>query len=138
MVWSQPVRTVMVPDPVCVTVSMTPSAVYAVLDAHTFHHVPVLEDGALVGVISTLDIAKVSLGAWVHDAETEDAWMDRQFRIRDIMTWEPEFVRDTDSLRHAADRLAEGSFHCLPVLDASDKLVGILTSTDLLRLIGST
>jgi CBS domain-containing protein len=138
MVWSQPVRTLMVKDPVCVEVSMSPSAVYAVLDAHRFHHVPVLDKGSLVGVISALDIAKVSLGAWVHDAATEDAWMDRQFRVKDIMTWEPEFVRESDTLRLAADRLAEGSFHCLPVLDDEDNLVGILTSTDLLRIIAST
>ena len=37
------------------------------------------------------------------------------------------------SIRDAAELLAEGTFHSLPVVDEDDKLVGMVTSTDLIK-----
>lgn len=132
MNWSTTVRQLMSPDPVHVDVEAPPSTLHALLEENPFHHLPVLEGGCLIGVVSTVDLARVSLGAWV-DTDAEDAWLDAQFRVRDIMTWEPVVVRAGDSLRVAAEKLAEGGFHGLPVLDEADQLVGMLTSTDLIR-----
>ena len=127
------VRNLMSTPPVAIEPGMSPSRVGALLESSPFHHLPVLENGVLVGMISTLDLARVSLQAWVQDRETVAAWLDSQFDIADLMTCEPEFVLDSDTLRTAADKLSEGGFHALPVLDDTGALVGILTSTDLLR-----
>ena len=135
MIWHTEVRRLMTPDPVSIDVNDPPSRVRTLLMEHAFHHLPVLDNGVLVGIITTLDIARVSLGAWIPDAATEHAWLDSQFQVKELMTWEPEFVRVDDDVRTAADRLSTGSFHSLPVLDSANKLVGIITSTDLLRLL---
>ncbi|MCA9569563.1 MAG: CBS domain-containing protein [Myxococcales bacterium] len=134
---SEIVRHVMSAPPVSIDVDAKPSDVHALLTEKAFHHLPVLDRGVLVGMLSTLDLARVSLGRWVDDPSTVAAWLDTQFSVRELMTWEPEFVRDDDPVRIAADRLASGGFHSLPVLDASDRLVGIVTSTDLLRLLAN-
>lgn len=133
MNWSHKVRHLMSTPAVFVEIDAKPSSVLALLEASAFHHLPVLDGGVLVGVVSTLDLARVSLAAWVSDERTERAWLDTQFRISDLMTWEPRFVRADDSVKLAADKLSDGDIHCLPVLDNSDALVGMITSTDLLR-----
>ena len=135
MRWSITVREVMSRDVVAVDVTATPSVLQDLLQGSAFHHLPVLEGKTLVGMVSAIDLARVSLSAWVEDAETAGAWLDSKFRIRDLMTWEPEFVRDADTIRVAADKLSSGSFHALPVLDHKDALVGIVTSTDLVRVL---
>ena len=127
------VRNLMSTPPVSIDVSARPSSVVEVLESSPFHHLPVLEDGVLVGMISGLDLARVSLKAWIQNGDTDAAWLDSQFKVVDLMTPEPEFVREADTLRSAADKLAAGTFHALPVLDDQGALVGILTSTDLLR-----
>jgi acetoin utilization protein AcuB len=52
--------------------------------------------------------------------------------VADVMTCDPVTVTPDDSLRLARDRLAEGSFRRLPVVQ-SRRLVGILTDRDLRR-----
>ena len=135
MNWHAKVRELMTIDPISIDVQARPSEVQQALEGRNFHHVPVIDRGVLVGILSTLDLARASLGAWVEDEDTQKAWMDSTFRIRDLMTWEPEFVRVDDDIRVAADKLSTGSFHSLPVLDSGDRLVGIITSTDILRMV---
>jgi len=52
--------------------------------------------------------------------------------VADVMTPDPVTVMPDDSLRLARDRMAEGSFRRLPVVQ-SGRLVGIVTSRDLRR-----
>jgi len=127
------VQDLMSTPPVFIDIGAAPSAVQATLEGNAFHHLPVLDRGVLVGVVSAVDLARVSLGVWVQDPKTEAAWMDSNFRIADLMTWEPVCCRVDDPVKLAADKLSDGAFHCLPVLDREDRLVGMLTSTDLLR-----
>ena len=106
MNWSTQVRHLMTRDPVSVDVNDAPSRLRDILTENPFHHLPVLDGGKLVGVVSSVDLAKVSLGAWVHDTETEAAWLDRQFTVSTVMTWEPECVREGDTVLRAAEVLA--------------------------------
>jgi acetoin utilization protein AcuB len=52
--------------------------------------------------------------------------------VADVMTPDPVSVAPEDSLRLARDRMAEGNFRRLPVVQ-SGRLVGIVTSRDLRR-----
>lgn len=133
MNWNAQVRDVMSTRPVSIDVDDKPSTIQKVLDGNPFHHLPVMKDGVLVGIVSATDLARISLGAWVKDEATQKAWLDATFTMSDVMTWEPECVRASDPLKLAADKLSSGNFHALPVVDGNDKLVGMLTSTDLLR-----
>lgn len=101
--------------------------------ARGFHHVPVVDGGRVVGIVSALDVARASLERWVPDQATNEAWL-AGIAARDSMTPLPEVLHPLDSLRVAAERLGDGAFHALPVVDpASHALVGILTTTDLVR-----
>jgi acetoin utilization protein AcuB len=133
MNWHTRVREVMTRNPVTVDIDDPPSRIQEVLGLSPFHHLIVMENGVVAGVISTIDLARVSLGVWVEDARTQQAWLDAAFTVRELMTAEPDSINVDDPVKLAADRLAHGSYHCLPVLDDNSKLVGIVTSTDLLR-----
>jgi acetoin utilization protein AcuB len=52
--------------------------------------------------------------------------------VSDVMTPDPITAMPDDSLRVARDRMAEGNFRRLPVVQAS-RLVGIITDRDLRR-----
>ncbi len=53
--------------------------------------------------------------------------------VRKIMTVRPETVRPEDSIESARTRMERGGFRSLPVLDGDGRLVGIITSRDVLR-----
>jgi len=129
-----PVRRLMVTDPITVPAAAPLSRVRALLAEHAFNHVPVVsERGGLVGILSSADLARVSLDAWVSDPATVSAELDASFDLAAVMTHEPVTVSPDSTLRRAAELLADGGFHSLPVVDADGILVGMLTSTDLLR-----
>lgn len=98
-----------------------------------FHHLPVLDDQArVVGIVSASDILRVSLEAYDADPEQEGVVLDRQFKLTEVMHRDVVTVKASDSIRAAAERLSPGSFHALPVLDDEERLVGMVTSTDLI------
>ena len=133
MNWNATVRDVMSERPVSVGVDDPPSVVQEVLNTSPFHHLPVVDGGVLVGIVSTTDLARVSLGAWVEHEGTQKAWLDASFSMSQLMTAEPEWIQAGDPLKLAADKLSTGDFHALPVVNDDRELVGMLTSTDLLR-----
>ena len=53
--------------------------------------------------------------------------------MSEVMTHNPDSVRMDETIRDAAMRLADGTYHALPVVDDRGQLAGIVTTTDLLR-----
>lgn len=133
-----PVRRLMVTEPVSVRLGAPISRLRELLRTHPFHHLPVIsERGSVVGVVSSTDLARISLDIWIGDEEVVDAELDAMFDLARVMTHEPVTVRESDSVRRATELLAEGGFHSLPVVDGEGRLVGMLTTTDLLRYFAS-
>lgn len=91
---------------------------------HDIGALPVLSDGKLVGMITDRDIAVRGV------AENRDGMFSR---ISDVMTEEVFHCREYESIETAAGRMARLQVHRLPVLDADDRLVGIVSLGDMAR-----
>ena len=66
------------------------------------------------------------------DPRQSAAILDHTRSIDDIMVTDVKTLHPNDPVRDAFALLAEGTFHALPIVE-DDKLVGIITTTDLLR-----
>ena len=130
---NEAVKTIMTREVVSVQLGEAPSKVRGVLQGGRFHHLPVLDGEKLVGIVSSVDFMKASLSVWGTDERTIDAVLDSQLRLANLMRAEPRTIRETATVRDAAQALAHGEYHSLPVVDVDGKLVGIVTSTDLIR-----
>ena len=110
------------------------SKVRQLIREHGVHHVPVVSGQTLVGIISYSDVLRVSFGdAFKADERAVDATLDHTMKLEDLMQKEPTVVREDSPIREAAKILAQGNFHALPVVSDNKKLVGMVTSTDLIR-----
>lgn len=109
------------------------STVRQLLRDHPFHHVPVLRGELLVGILSAVDIARLALEGYVRDQATVDAHLDAAFSISQVMTPEPVALQAHDPILRAAEILGDGQFHALPVISPEGHLLGMVTSTDLIR-----
>jgi len=86
------------------------------------HHLPIVaDDGELLGILSHTDMYKV------RPTDGADA------TIAELMTERPVSVRADDPLELAVALLAGGVFHAVPVVDSGGFLVGLLTTSDILR-----
>lgn len=95
-------------------------------------HMPVLEDGELVGFVSDRDLRRPQ---WV---DATDDWtsyykITDDTTVRDVMTTNPEVVHTYDRIRKAVRILLEQRYGALPVLDKKGELRGIISAHDLLR-----
>ena len=98
-------------------------------------HLPVLEAGRLVGIVSDRDLRSAAPG--LGDPARASAL--EKIRVSEVMTRDVATTRPDDPIEEAANRMREKRIGCLPVED--ERLVGILTSSDvmeaLVQLIGA-
>jgi CBS domain-containing protein len=130
---NESITTIMSTDILTVHTGQKLSEVRRVLAERSVHHIPVVSGNKLVGLISSTDMMKLSFEAYGTDQRSVDAVLDHQFTISGVMSTELRTLNKRRTVREAAELLREGSFHSLPIVDDDSTLVGIVTTTDLIR-----
>lgn len=119
---------------------------------------PVLEDGNVVGVVSRTDVVRtlydeqreagkvsgfysspfpIPISALEHLAKDSRRIADHmtKMKVREIMSTEVKSVEPDDVITGVAQMMASEGYHQLPVIDQGE-LIGIVSSLDLVRLLG--
>ncbi len=117
------VRDVMVTTLVTVEPHETARHAYRLMRDHRFRHLPVLEDGRLVGILSDRDLRPVLLSPTLARA-----------RVGELMSEDLTTVGPDALVEEAASLLVVKKIGCLPVI-TDGRLVGIVTETDLLAVL---
>ncbi len=91
-------------------------------------HMPVVEGGRLVGIVSDRDL-RSAIPALGDPARSEALG---RVRVREIMTREVATARPGDPVEEAANAMREKKIGCLPVVEEG-ALVGIVTSSDVME-----
>jgi len=99
---------------------------------YPIHHLPVLREGRLVGMLSSADLMKLEhfLPKSVVDRA---AHLDERFTIADLMRTPVTSLKAHNSLAEAATKLAEAGVHAVPVVDEFEHVIGIVTTSDIIR-----
>jgi acetoin utilization protein AcuB len=101
-------------------------------------HMPVVRSGQLVGVVSERDLLRVSLSNLNENGSDERRAFLHAVEIERAMS-QPAIVIGPDAaVEEAARVMADRKIGCLPVVDPSQVLVGLVTETDLLRYFAGT
>ena len=126
---NEPISKIMSSNLHTVQIGQKLSEVRALLAEKGFHHVPVLDGDQLVGIISSNDILRAGFGSSEQEV---DSTLDHTTSVKKIMSDVPKTLTAKDTVRSAAEILAEGAYHSLPITEEG-RVVGIVTSTDLIR-----
>jgi CBS domain-containing protein len=95
-------------------------------------HVPVVEDGELVAIVTQRDLFKAAMSSTMgYGAKAQKAFL-HSVRVKEIMTYPVVTVPPETSVGEVADIMTTKGIGCLPVV-SDGKLVGMVTKTDLLR-----
>lgn len=130
------VKEIMTTDLVTADPEENLDAVRQKLAAHHIHHIPVVEENRILGMISKSDIHRMEHHFTLFKSEKALKSNRQIFSIvqaAEIMTRSLVKLKETDSVSVAVDLFRENLFHALPVVNDRDHLVGIVTPIDLLR-----
>jgi acetoin utilization protein AcuB len=125
------VRSRMTADVIAASPTITLAEALTLTRKHRIRHLPVLENDRLIGLVTDRDLRLAMPPIWANEhEELRDALY--QKKVADVMVKEIITTHPNIPIEDAARKLYEHRIGCLPVLD-NDKLVGILTETDVLR-----
>jgi acetoin utilization protein AcuB len=104
-----------------------------IFEKNNIHHIPIIEAGHLVGILSKSDFLLFQRGYQVNkDPKGVDDVRNELFEVGLIMTKGIAKISPDDRINTALEIFTINRFHALPVVD-DEKLVGILTTYDILK-----
>jgi CBS domain-containing protein len=95
----------------------------------------VVENGRVIGIVTSGDVrearpsAATSLSAW------ELNYLLANLTVSEVMSKPARTISPEATIGEAADMMLSGKISGLPVVDANEKLVGIVTESDIFRMV---
>lgn len=117
---------IMSTDLITITPEENLAAARKLMHDRKIHHLPVVDDGTLVGLV-TLTNVLAATDSFLRDDDSRIHA--REIVVRDIMVTDVATVDEHATLRQAALFLEKHRIGCLPVMTDGD-LKGIITDTD--------
>lgn len=101
------------------------------LHTHRIRHLPIVEGDRLLGILTDRDIRQASPSSAAGISSDRTAAFLAQIPVTEAMVRDVRTVSPYTTIEEAARLMIEHKIGCLPVTEA-DRLVGIITETDIL------
>ena len=119
-------------DPITVEPQTAVLTAWKLMQDREIRHLPVLDAGKLVGMLTDRDVQLVLPSPATSLAAQEISYLLHRMPVAEVMTGDPITATPSMSLQRAAKALLQCRVGAMPVL-AGGLLVGILSRADVLR-----
>lgn len=127
-----PVSEIMTTDLIMLNINDSLEKAEHLFKKYHIRHIPVIKDDKIVGMLSLTDLLRISFADGAFKDEDAEPMVYEMFTISQLMASNIESVAPTNTIKEVAEFLAAKEYHALPVVE-NDKLVGIVTTTDLIK-----
>ena len=125
----------MVKDVITISPDTTVPDASAIMRKKGIRRLPVVEDGVLVGIVSQTDVMK----AKPSNSTTLDIWelnyLLSRLPVEKIMTTKPLTIHEDSTLKEVAQIMYDHKVGGVPVVDEDNHVVGIITESDIFRIL---
>ncbi len=133
-----PLVQIMTTDLISVLPTETMDKVNELFQTNAIHHIIVHDEHCnLKGIIGKEDLVRLFHNLTFIKREREEKFNQHFLStvyVEEVMTKQVASLKETDTLGIAADIFRENLFHALPIVNEEEKVVGIVTTYDLLKL----
>ena len=127
-------RDVMTADPLAVTPKASIAEVWDLMREVEVRHVPVVQDGALVGMLSDRDLARVDMARLLESEGADALRQALATPVAEVMTSDVISVEPDTEIGDVIGVLIDHRIGALPVIDADTReVLGIISYVDVLR-----
>ncbi len=120
---NEPIHSHMTKDVITIRPDSTLGEAREILLKKHIHHLPVVDGKKLVGMVTSWDIFKLGKSAEEYNSMI----------VSEIMTTKVATLEPDQHLGAVADVLTRHLFHAVPIVNDQHELLGIVTSTDIIR-----
>jgi CBS domain-containing protein len=107
----------------------------ALMRESNIRRLPVVENGRLIGMVTHGDIREARPSAATALSAWEMNYLLASLNLGQVMSKAPQFVSPDATIGEAADIMLARKISGLPVVDATGTLVGIITESDIFRMV---
>lgn len=101
---------------------------HALMTEWNIRHLPVVQENRLIGILSDRDV-------YLHGTRPDGVLRVAPIPVAEAMSANPVTCWAASSIAHVAGLMVKHKIDAVPVVDAEDTLVGLVTATDLLELL---
>lgn len=128
----EPVSRIMTEAVVAIEVDRPVSEAVDCFLQYPIHHLPVVQSGRIVGILSSADLMK--LDCFVpRDTADRGRFIDQRVSIRQLMHAPVISLQAHASVGDAARYMMDAGVHAVPVVDGSEHVIGIVTTSDVIQ-----
>lgn len=136
MKYNTSIAALMTQKPLTVAPKDNLEVVRHLFESKGFHHVPVVENNVLKGIVSYTDYLRIIKEIYAHvETNTISQSGLNKVLVEDVMTTNPICLSPTDTVEDALRIFRTHAFHAIPVVENNQYLVGILSTHDLVKLL---
>ena len=131
-----PVGNIMTTKVITVGPNDTMDKVQDIFRKNNIHHVPIVDAGKVIGMVSHRDYLKLLHGFTLFKTHKSEEYNDailRSILVKEVMVKQVATLVAEDTISLAAGYFRENLFHALPIIDDDGMLVGIVTTYDLIN-----
>lgn len=125
-----PVSTIMTKDLITISPNDPIEVISKIFGTKRIHHLPVIEDGQLVGIVSKSDYLFFRRG-YSQETQMDDQRI-KKHKASEIMIKGIAKLEPSDRINVALEIFKENILHAIPVVE-DGKLRGIITPLDIIR-----
>lgn len=129
---NQRVEQLMTTATVSIDIDQPASAILRLFASYPIHHLPVLRGEQVIGMLSTADVMK--LRAFLpKSGKVTAAFLDQHASVATLVQKPAITIQPHRMVLDAANLMSSHGIHALPVVDDQQRLLGILTTSDIIR-----
>jgi CBS domain-containing protein len=127
----EPVNRLMTEAVLSIGVDEPAGEVLRLFREYPVHHLPVVEDRRVIGMLSGSDLLK--LRALIpKSVASPEKYLSEKLKVRSLISKPAITIGSHDTVERASELMAQHGIHSLPVVNSAGHLVGILTTTDIM------
>lgn len=130
------VRDIMASNLVCISHKATLKDAHELMQTRGVRHLPVISenDGTLVGVLTHKKIISAVMSMINKYGTDALARKERGQLIEELMESDFQKLTEDEPLKIVVEYFIDNKLGCLPVIDNQNKVIGIVTSSDFVKL----
>ncbi|HRV96091.1 MAG TPA: CBS domain-containing protein [Anaerolineae bacterium] len=122
-------------DVITITPDVTLPEAHQLMTENDIRRLPVVKDGRLVGIVTLGDVREAEPSGATSLSIWELNYVISRLTVEKIMTPEPRVIVQDATIREASKMMLDYKISGLPVVDDDGRLVGIITESDIFRMV---